>query len=152
MREGITILRVSVEEFRDILGVEDSYSSFSQLKYHVIGKAQEEIQEKTDIHFTYDVEREGRSAERIKFFIHQSTEDEGDTPKMEDRTEAPDIDVMNLFLSDLTQDQIDNLDQETLDALHEKAVERAQRENPDRSENVIQAEAYRHMKALWEKR
>jgi plasmid replication initiation protein len=152
MREGITILRVSVEEFRDILGVEDSYSSFSQLKYHVIGKAQEEIQEKTDIHFTYDVEREGRSAERIKFFIHQSTEDEGDTPKMEDRTEAPDIDVMNLFLSDLTQDQIDNLNQETLDALHERAVQKAERQNPDRSENVIQAEAYRHMKALWEKR
>jgi hypothetical protein len=59
---------------------------------------------------------------------------------------------MNLFLSDLTQDQIDNLDQETLDALHEKAAERAQRENPNRSGNVIQAEAYRHMKALWEKR
>ena len=98
------------------------------------------------------MEREGQVAKRIKFFIHSDDEEPEDATKIEDRTEAPDIDVMNLFLSDLTQDQIDNLNQETLDALHEKAVERAQRENPDRSENVIQAEAYRHMKALWEKR
>jgi plasmid replication initiation protein len=152
MREGISILRISVEELRDILGVGDSYSAFSQFKYHVIEKAQKEVGEKTNISFTYDVEREGQVAKRIKFFIHSDDEEPEDATKIEDRTEAPDIDVMNLFLSDLTQDQIDNLNQETLDALHEKAVERAQRENPDRSENVIQAEAYRHMKALWEKR
>ncbi|WP_103028037.1 replication initiation protein [Salinibacter altiplanensis] len=152
MREGISILRISVEELRGILGIEDSYSAFSQLKYHVINKAQEEIAEKTDISFTYDVEREGQAAKRIKFFIH-SKGDEPDTPtKIEDRTQAPDIDVVNMFLSDLSQEEIDTLDQKTIDSLHETAVEKAQRENPDRSENVVQAEAYRHMKALWEKR
>lgn len=152
MREGISVLRITLEEFREILGVEDSYEYFSHLKAHVITKAQKEIGEKTDISFTYDMEKEGRSVKRIKFFIHADDEEPEDTTKIEDRTEVPDVDVMNLFLSDLTQDQIDNLDQETLDALHEKAVERARRENPDRSENVIQAESYRHMKALWENR
>ena len=152
MREGVSVLRISVEELRDILGLQDKYEYFSHLEHHVIQKAQEEVDEKTDISFTYDKEKDGRSVKRVKFFIHSDDEEPEDATKIEDRTEAPDIDVMNLFLSDLTQDQIDNLDQETLDALHEKAVERAQRENPDRSENVIQAEAYRHMKALWEKR
>jgi plasmid replication initiation protein len=152
MREGVSVLRISVEELRDILGLQDKYEYFSHLEHHVIRKAQEEVDEKTDISFTYDKEKDGRSVKRVKFFIHSDDEEPEDATKIEDRTEAPDIDVMNLFLSDLTQDQIDNLDQETLDALHEKAVERAQRENPDRSENVIQAEAYRHMKALWEKR
>jgi plasmid replication initiation protein len=152
MREGVSVLRISVEEFRDILGLQDKYEYFSHLEHHVIKKAQEEVANKTDVSFTYDTEKEGRSVERLNFFIHSDDEEPEDTTKIEDRTQAPDIDVVNMFLSDLSQKEIDNLDQEALDALHEKAVERAQRENPDRSENVIQAEAYRHMKALWEKR
>jgi plasmid replication initiation protein len=152
MREGVSVLRISVEEFRKILGLEDKYEYFSHLEHHVIQKAQEEVADKTDISFTYDKEREGRSVKRVKFFIHSEGEEPESPTKIEDRTQAPDIDVMNLFLSELTQDQIDSLDQETLDVLHEKAVQKAQRQNPDRSENVIQAEAYRHMKALWEKR
>ena len=152
MREGVSVLRISVEELRDILGLQDKYEYFSHLEHHVIQKAQEEVDEKTDISFTYDKEKDGRSVKRVKFFIHSGDEEPEDATKIEDRTEAPDIDVMNLFLSDLTQDQIDNLNQETLDALHEKAVEKAKRQNPNQSGTVIQAEAYRHMKALWEKR
>ena len=152
MREGVSVLRISVEELRDILGLQDKYEYFSHLEHHVIQKAQEEVDEKTDISFTYDKEKDGRSVKRVKFFIHSDDEEPEDATKIEDRTEAPDIDVMNLFLSDLTQNQIDNLDQETLDALHEKAVEKAKRQNPNQSGTVIQAEAYRHMKALWEKR
>jgi plasmid replication initiation protein len=55
MREGISVLRMSVEELREILGLENSYQYFSELKHHVIKKAQEEIREKTDIYFTYDI-------------------------------------------------------------------------------------------------
>ena len=152
MREGVSVLRISVEELRDILGLQDKYEYFSHLEHHVIQKAQEEVDEKTDISFTYDKEKDGRSVKRVKFFIHSDDEEPEDATKIEDRTEAPDIDVMNLFLSELTQDQIDSLNQETIDSLHEKAVQRAKRQNPNQSGTVIQAEAYRHMKALWEKR
>lgn len=152
MREGISILRISVEELRDILGVEDSYSSFSQLKYHVINKAQMEIGEKTDIHFTYDVEREGRSAKRIKFFIHRSEKEEADAPKMEDRTEVPNIDVMDLFLSELTQEEIDDLDEETLDKLHQRAVQKVERQEPHGSKTLKQSLTLQRMKTLWEDR
>jgi plasmid replication initiation protein len=152
MREGVSVLRISVEELRDILGLQDKYEYFSHLEHHVIQKAQEEVDEKTDISFTYDKEKDGRSVKRVKFFIHSDDEEPEDATKIEDRTEAPDIDVMNLFLSELTQDQIDSLNQETIDSLHEKAVQKAKRQNPNQSGTVIQAEAYRHMKALWEKR
>lgn len=152
MREDISILRISIEELRDILGVEDSYSSFSQLKYHVISKAQEEIEEKTDISFTYDVERQGRSAERLKFFIHRSEEEETDTPKMEDRTQAPNIDVMDLFLSDLRQEEIDNLERETLENLHQEAAEKVEREEPNGSKALKQSLTLQRMKTLWENR
>ena len=150
MRESISILRITVEELRAILAIEDSYEYFSHLEHHVIKKAQEEIKEKTDIHFTYDVEREGRTAKRIKFFIHQGGEERPEKPKMEDRTEAPNIDVMDVFLSDLTQKQIDALSQERLDKLHERAAQQAEQEVPNRSKSVKQSVTLQRMKTLWE--
>ncbi|MCS3651844.1 plasmid replication initiation protein [Salinibacter ruber] len=150
MRESISILRITVEELRAILAIEDSYEYFSHLEHHVIKKAQEEIKEKTDIHFTYDVEREGRTAERIKFFIHQADGERTEKPKMEDRTEAPNIDVMDVFLSDLTQKQIDALSQERLDKLHERAAQQAEQEVPNRSKSVKQSVTLQRMKTLWE--
>jgi plasmid replication initiation protein len=150
MREDISILRMSIEELREILGVKDSYEYFSQLKAHVIEKARDEIKNKTDIYFTYNVEREGRSAERIKFFIHRADGDQSDKPKMEDHTEVPNIDVMDLFLSELTQDQINRLNNETLEQLHERALEQAEREVPNRSKAVKQSITLQRMKAIWE--
>lgn len=152
MREGISILRISVEELRDILGIEESYSAFSQLKYHVISKARKEIGEKTDISFTYDVEREGQAAKRVKFFIHSDRDQPQETTKIEDRTQAADVDVKSMFMADLTQKQIDTLDSETVESLHEKALEKAKRKNPNQPKTMMQADVYRHMKALWENR
>jgi Protein involved in initiation of plasmid replication len=149
MREGISVLRVSVEEFRDILGLMDSYEYFSALKAHVIEKAQEEIRAKTDISFTYDVEREGRTAKRLKFFIHSGEDRPEETTKVEDRTEAPDIDVISMFKADLSQEELDSLNEETVQSLHEKALKQAQTENPDGAQAMLQAETYRHMKRLW---
>lgn len=151
MREDLSILRITVGELRAILGVEDSYKYFSHLEHHVIKKARKEIKDKTDIYFTYDVEREGRSAERIKFFIHEAGEQESDKPKMEDRTEAPNIDVMDVFLSDLTQDQINRLSDEELEELHERACQQAEQEVPNRSKSVKQSVTLQRMKSLWEK-
>jgi plasmid replication initiation protein len=149
MREGISVLRISIEELRDILGVADSYEYFSALKAHVIKKAQQEIEEKTDIYFTYDVEREGRSAERIKFFIHSEDEEPQQPTRVEDRTEAPDIDVVSMFKADLTQDELDSLSNEAVQKLHERATQQARAANPDGGKAMLQAETYRRMKQLW---
>jgi hypothetical protein len=69
---------------------------------------------------------------------------------MEDRTEAPNIDVMDVFLSDLTQEQIDALSQERLDKLHERAAQQAEQEVPNRSKSVKQSVTLQRMKTLWD--
>jgi len=150
MREDISVLRISVEELREILGLEGKYEYFSHLEHHVIQKAQEEVAGKTDISFTYDKEKEGRSVKRLRFFIHSDKEKPESPTKIEDRTEAPEVDVTSMFMSDLSQEEIDSLDSETIDSLHEKAVEKAKRQNPNQSGTVIQAEAYRHMKSMYQ--
>lgn len=72
MRQGVSNLRMSVEEFRATLGLEDKYKEFSQMKRRVIEQARGELKERADIYFTYRVIRAGRSAEAIQFFIHEN--------------------------------------------------------------------------------
>lgn len=152
MREDVNFLRMTVDEFREILGVEDKYDRFSQLKYHVIKKAQKEIREKTDVSFTFNVEREGKTPKRIQFFIESGEAQAGEKPKMEDRTDAPNIDVINLFLNELSQQEIDELSNEQVESLHEEALQQAQRREPDASKALLQSETYRIMLRLWQSR
>lgn len=149
MREDVDNLYMDIEELRDILGLQDSYEYFSHLEKHVIQKAQDEIAEKTDIHFTYDVRREGRSAKEIEFFIHSDKDLSEGPQKVEDRTSTPSIDVVGMFKSDLTQEELDSLDEEETQSLHERALEQAQRENLGGGSTMLQAETYRLMKQLW---
>jgi len=60
---------MSIEEIRELLGCEDSYSRFSDFRRLVIDKAQEELKEKADIYFTYTVDRDGQTPVRINIMI-----------------------------------------------------------------------------------
>ena len=72
MRQGISNLRISVDELRRTLGLEDKYKEFAQMKRRVIEQARGELKERADIYFTYRVLREGRSAQAIQFYIHEN--------------------------------------------------------------------------------
>jgi plasmid replication initiation protein len=62
---------MSVEELRFVLGIdEQEYPRFSNFKARVLDKAQSEIAD-TDIPFTYELEREGKTVARIKFLFQQ---------------------------------------------------------------------------------
>ncbi|SMC00634.1 initiator RepB protein [Hymenobacter roseosalivarius DSM 11622] len=62
---------ISVEELRFVLGIEENeYPRFSNFKARVLNKAQSEISG-TDIPFTYELEREGKTVARIKFLFRQ---------------------------------------------------------------------------------
>ena len=74
---------------------------------------------------------------------------QGPPQKVEYRTSTPSIDVIWMFKSDLTQEELDSLDEEKAQSLHERALEQAQRENPGRGKVNLQAETYRLMKELW---
>lgn len=62
---------ISVEDLRFVLGIEEhEYPRFSNFKARVLDKAQTEIAE-TDIPFTYELEREGKTVARVKFLFQQ---------------------------------------------------------------------------------
>jgi plasmid replication initiation protein len=73
MREGLGFFRVSIQELRERLVLEQKYTrSFSDLRKHVIEKARVEIKEKCDRYFTYHVERRGRTPVNVVFMVHEN--------------------------------------------------------------------------------
>lgn len=59
--ESLGHRRVSVDRLRGMLCLEDKYARFVDLRRNVIDRARDELEEKCDVYFSYDVEREGRS-------------------------------------------------------------------------------------------
>lgn len=63
-------IRISVEQFRDLMGVEEGkYKKFTFLKNSVIETATKEINKKTDIIVSYDLEKLWRKITAINFQI-----------------------------------------------------------------------------------
>ena len=61
---------MTVEQLRFVLDVkEGEYPRFSNFKARILDKAQNELAE-TDMPFTFELEREGKVVERIKFLFH----------------------------------------------------------------------------------
>ena len=162
MREDLGAMRISVQEFRETLGLENSYEYFTDLKRHVIEKARKQISEYTDIEFTYSVEREGRTAKRLRFFVKKNQEEEGEeqdalqssqTDIDYDTGTKSDIrfDVKTWFLKGLTQEEIESVDDEEIEELHRKAQQEAKRRNPNSQKSVLAYTTLHLMEEEWEK-
>jgi plasmid replication initiation protein len=142
MRSDLRHLRITIEEFRAILSCEHSYSRFSDFKRKVIDKTQEEIAEKTDISFKYQIERQGQTPTHIRFIIEDENEDQlrvsrsPATPASDGRDKiqegladnseeisAPKIDIYALVLDDLTQEEIDECSEERIRSLIQENYE-----------------------------
>jgi plasmid replication initiation protein len=160
MREDLGAVRISVKEFRETLGLENSYDRFTDLRRHVIEKARQQIAEHTDIEFTYKVEREGRVAEGLRFFVKRKGEDSGGPEKAPpvpqtdvnvDTGSERDLrfDVKTWFLKGLAQEEVRELDDETLETLHEAARSEAERHHPDAKKSVLASETLRRMEERW---
>jgi plasmid replication initiation protein len=61
-------LKIKVDELRELLAVPLSYK-YNMFKRRVLGKAQEEINEKTDIVFSFEEKKKGRKVDEIIFII-----------------------------------------------------------------------------------
>lgn len=156
MRQGLGRYKTSVEEFRRDLGLEEKYAKFGDLKRRVIEQAREELREKADIYFTYDVIRKGRTPVAIEFFIHENEEiieeieaeheqilgrkEKGKTsPKSEEDKDGEgdsydpggpeSVDGKVLFRKSLSQEEIESLSREKLDQLYKTARKQVKREN-----------------------
>lgn len=157
MRQGLWKIKMSVEEFRDVLALEDKYEQFYSLRKRVIEQARKELQEKADIFFTYDVIRDGRTPVAITFFIHRNEdvieEVEEKALKVEDagdqKRESPRIDPKSMFLSDRTQEELEELDRKQLQEMYQRARERAENAYPNRSEGIVKERTYAYMNEIW---
>ncbi|MEY8742859.1 replication initiation protein [Niallia circulans] len=74
--EGLTERTFTVEELRAKLGADNKYPNWINFRQRVIDHAQAEIAQKTDISFTYDTIRKGRSIHKIKFKIKTNNSSE----------------------------------------------------------------------------
>jgi plasmid replication initiation protein len=158
MREGLRFLRVSVEELREMLACEHTYSRFSDFKRRVLEAAREELKEKCDIYFTYTVEREGRTPVRVNFAIKHRDDDEGKRPpqpdQIDDRTQAeepaadrqagsPRINVYAMVVDEMTQEEIDTLKESEIREAVEAAEATVRERSPDDGTASRALQAYR---------
>ncbi len=67
--EKIGRRKFKVDELKDILGVENEYPMYANFKQRVINKAQKDLEEHTDIRFTFDEVKVGRAVMDLVFFI-----------------------------------------------------------------------------------
>ena len=171
MRQGISRLEMSVEEFRRKLRLEDKYSRFSSLRARVIDKAQEELHEKADVYFTYRVRREGRTPKRLEFFVKENEDvienlqeevsslggvhaTQGlpggvqETPTSSGTGPAS-VDAKKLFLSDRTQEEIDGLSGPDVDRLYREAHEAVEAAHGDASDTYLESMTAQKMERLW---
>lgn len=157
MREGLKELKISVEELREVLGLEDKYQQFSTMKHHVIEKSRAAISDRTDISFTYEVKREGQTPVRVFFYIRSQDEkkqpDDDETIRhrsydYDRRTERKGVhlDPKKMFKADLSPDELSALTEDQLEKIHTDARSSVQ----DGSGAVWTAtETYRRMKESW---
>lgn len=83
---------IELIELKRILGADtQAYVLYSNFKSRVLNKSNEELQEKTDIYFDYDEEKEGRKVTGIKFYIHTKNEI---AVTLDDKTEKQSVDIL----------------------------------------------------------
>ena len=159
MREDLRWLRMRVEDLRKLLSCEDKYSRFGDFRRRVIERAQSEINETTDISFTYKVEREGQSPVRVNFMIEPESEarpeiepvrpepDEGPqevgVSADESGSEEIQFNLYAMVLSELSQGRLSELSEEEIREAIQVGKERAGASNGNRSSAVLASEAVR---------
>lgn len=68
--QGFTPERIiEVEEFKNKLGIEKQYRNYKDLRLRVLIPAQKDMNEKTDISFTFEEIKQGRKVKAIRFLI-----------------------------------------------------------------------------------
>lgn len=169
MREGIKYLRVEVEELREILSCEHSYERFADFKRWVLERAREELKEKTDIYFKYQVEREGQTPVRINFIIKQNESDHSnaDQPLIQSRGEevpgdigvkgsgqaeenvqadgegGPAFNVFAMVLDNMTQEELDRRTEEEIREAVSSARQKVSNDHPEDGSANQASRAYR---------
>lgn len=94
---------ITIDELRGFLNAEDKYKEYKYFKRYCILKAQEEINEKTDITFEFEEMKKGRKVDKVKFKISkniknqkQLTENANEPEIQNDTDEVTQADIIML--------------------------------------------------------
>lgn len=63
---------IDIDDFKLMLKLKDKYSTYGNIKSRILNAAQKEINEKTDLYFTFEEIKEGRKVVAVKFNIKQN--------------------------------------------------------------------------------
>jgi len=94
--EGLTERTFTLIELKEKLGIEDKYPIWINFKDRVLERAKKELEEKTDISFTYTPIKKGRAIHKVKFKIHtnismKAVKQENLKEQLEKIVENPDV-------------------------------------------------------------
>ena len=64
-----TTFRMKITDLRDILDLSSKYPRFCDFKQRVLEPSKKEIKEHSDLHFTYEVIKEGKTPSEIRFTV-----------------------------------------------------------------------------------
>lgn len=177
MREGLKVMRISIDRLREMLAVENKYTRFTDLKRNVIEPARREVRETCDVYFTYKVERDGRSPVRLLLFFHENEEvlnaaDPNLKPPEEKEvartiyydqtaanepkelfTEKPSrqqlhLDARALFMQDLSQNDLNDLSEKQIEAWYQQANRKVTKSESG-PDSYIAAKVLQEMHRLW---
>jgi plasmid replication initiation protein len=156
--EDLVWLRIRVDELREILSCEEKYARFGDFRRRVIERAQSEINEITDISFTYKVEREGQSPVRVNFMIRSGDDRPEPIPVTnadQERSDSIGVKASSnegeeirfnryaMVLSELTQAELSALEEEEIRSALEEGGKRAKTSNPSACSSVVASESVR---------
>lgn len=159
MREDLRWLRMPIDQLRELLSCEDKYSRFGDFRRRVIERAQSEVNSTTDISFTYKVEREGQSPVRINFMIEPQGEADPDIETVKsaskegpqevgvkaekEMSEEIQFNIYAMVLSELTQEELSDLDEEEIRKAIRTGSENAKASNSSTSSAFIASQTVR---------
>ena len=69
--QNTTIIVISLEKFKERLGIQDKYSDYKNLRKRVIEPAVNELNQKSHFNVSYKGIREGRSIKKLEFFFSE---------------------------------------------------------------------------------
>ncbi|WP_337045251.1 replication initiation protein [Emticicia sp. 17c] len=97
--EKIGKRRFSVQELKEMLDISDKYPLYANFKQRVIQKAQEDLQESTDIRFTFEEIKLGKQVTELIFFIFKNSGvvELRTNNKPEENQQVEDLNITNLI-------------------------------------------------------
>ena len=96
--ETIGKRKITVDDMRHMLMLENKYESYNLFKRKVIEKARKDLDKHCDIGFTYQEFKTGRKITSIEFYIHKRRVKE-DTPKIDEQTGTLELELLDMGIT-----------------------------------------------------